>query len=144
MDSVSTEDVSSNLSVAAADNDDDVIVLENVRQYQHRRLNTLIEEVNKEYPFWRPHRLVSNEEVTLNEIRTEIVSNENIVISNLNVAAATDNNDGIQSQDKEYLAAAATDDDDEIHSRDKEYPDEEKHHEEYPDKEEHHEELLKF
>ena len=87
MDSVSTKDVSSNLSVAVADDDDDDIVLENVRQYQHQRLNTLTEEVNEEYLFWCPHRLVSNEEVTLNEICTEIVSKENVVISNVNVAA---------------------------------------------------------
>ena len=71
----------------------------------------MIEDVNEEYLFWRPHRLVSNEDVTLNQIRTEIVSNENVVISNLNVAAA-----------------AATNDDDEIHSQDEEYPDEEDHH----------------
>ena len=88
-------------------------VLENVRQYQYRRLNTLIEEVNEEYRFWRPHRLVSNKDVTLNQIRTKIAPNENVVISNLNVAAA-----------------AATDDHDEIHSRDEEYPDEEDHHKE--------------
>ena len=50
------EDVSSNLGVAAADNDDDVIVLGNVRQYQHQRVKTLIEEVNEEYMFWHPHR----------------------------------------------------------------------------------------
>ena len=55
MDSVSTKDVSSNLGVAANDNDNDDIVLENVRQYQHRCLNILIEEVNEEYLFWRPH-----------------------------------------------------------------------------------------
>ena len=51
MDSVSAVDVSSNLSVAAADDDNDDIVLEKVRQYQYRRLNTLSDEVNAEYFF---------------------------------------------------------------------------------------------
>ena len=89
-------------------------------------MNTLIEEVNEEYHFWRPYRDKEYLAAAATNDDDGVHSRDKEYLA----AAATDDDDGIHSQDEEYLAPAATNHDDDIHSRDEEYPDEREHHEE--------------